>query len=67
MMVVFAEDCVTFNKAMVSVKADDSTVWAHTHPYWEKMFGVYIVRKGRKIIYTGRDLNQVGILLGVRS
>ena len=65
MIVPFVDNfiCQAFDRAMESANANEDTVWAHTHPYWQRKFGVYIVRHGREIIYEGRNEREVASLL----
>ena len=61
--VVLAPHCI--DGVMKREKYDDTTVWAHTHPWWDSKFGVYIVRVGKEVIYEGRDIDKVREYLGI--
>lgn len=54
-------------RMMQRIGADKNTVWAHTHPDWNRSFGVWIVRRGSEIIYEGRREVDVEHLLGLRA
>jgi hypothetical protein len=53
-----------FITVMERLHVDKNTVWAHTHPHRERFFGVYIVRRGKNIIYKGRSEKEVERRLG---
>ena len=38
---------------------NENTIWAHPHPDLYKCFGEYIVREGTKIIYKGRNEDEI--------
>lgn len=56
-------DSDQFQKIWQRLHLDDNTIWAHPHPDWQRSFGVYIVRRGRQILYQGRSEFEVEQLL----
>lgn len=68
----FTEDPVSCNdhsvvRMMQHLGIDSETVWVHTHPHWHDSFGVWIVRRGKEIIYEGREESKVKYYLGLKS
>ena len=64
---LFVPDHANFERLSKHLFGCDDTVWAHTHPDWKRSFGVYIVRRGKEIIYQGRNENRVALHLGLRA
>lgn len=68
----FTEEPVLFHgrslaRVMRRLNIHETTVWAHTHPDWQRSFGVFIVRRGGEIIYEGRSEHEVERLLGLKA
>lgn len=65
--IVLSNDEELVSRIMRRLGFDGATIWAHTHPDWQSSFGIYIVRRGTKIVYEGASEHCVEQWLGLKA